>query len=64
MSTQSGNKGSSSPQRVLQTIKRSGTNIACSRDVHTSGFFPEIKSGLIPVLGDVVKIIGDDGPND
>lgn len=26
-------------------------------------FFPEIESGLIPVLGYVVKVIGDDGPN-
>lgn len=35
-----------------------------SEIVHTVGFFPEIKSGLVPILGDVTKIIGDYGPND
>ena len=33
------------------------------KDIHTTGFFPDIKSGLVPVLGYVIKIIGDDGPN-
>ncbi len=33
-----------------------------SQDAHTVRLFPEIKGGLIPVLSDVIKIIGDDGP--
>ncbi len=33
------------------------------KNIHTVSLFPEVKSCLIPVLGDVIKIIGDDGPD-
>ena len=34
----------------------------CPESLRTLYFFPEIPSALIPVLGDIIEIIGDNRP--
>lgn len=47
----------------MSRSSHSSPGIVCYEDAHTVRFFPEIESSLIPVLGDVVEIVEDDGPN-